>query len=210
MAKDAIGLLDALGIKKAHIVGVSMGGMIAQLVAADHPEHVLSLTSIMSTSGNPEVPFPAKPEAVAKMPPPAPAADQEAIVANAIKVIRVLAGPDYPPDEKRIRDLVVRSLKRSADRAGMARHNALSSLGLFEDRRAKLKTIKVPTVVVHGEKDPLMSVEGGRDTAANIPGAELRLIPGMGHDLPIPLVRTIADAITAAAARATGAKAGPK
>jgi pimeloyl-ACP methyl ester carboxylesterase len=210
MAKDAVGLLDALGIKKAHIVGVSMGGMIAQLVAADHPEHVLSLTSIMSTSGNPEIPFPGNPEAIAKMPPPAPEGDQEAIVANAIKVIQVLAGPDYPPDEKRIRDLVVRSLKRSADRAGMARHNALSSLGLFEDRRAKLKTVKVPTIVVHGAKDPIISVEGGKDTAANIPGAELRIIPGMGHDLPIPLVTTIADAITAAAFRATGAKAMPK
>jgi pimeloyl-ACP methyl ester carboxylesterase len=208
MAKDAVGLLDALGITKAHIVGVSMGGMIAQLVAADHPEHVLSLTSIMSTSGNPEVPFPANPEAIAKMPPPATKADdQEAIVANAVKVLQVLAGPDYPPDEKRIRDLVVRSMRRSADRAGMARHNALSSLGLFEDRRAKLKTIKVPTVVVHGTRDPIMSVEGGKDTATNIPGAELRLIPGMGHDLPIPLAQTIADAITAAAARANGFKA---
>src|SRR5262249_61831374 len=101
-------------------------------------------TSVMSTSGNPDVPFPAKPEAVAKMPPPTPAADQEAIVANAIKVIRILAGPDYPPDEKRIRDVVVRSLKRSADRAGMARHNALSSLGLFEDRRAERRTAKRP------------------------------------------------------------------
>jgi pimeloyl-ACP methyl ester carboxylesterase len=89
----------------------------------------------------------------------------------------------------------------------MARHTAVSSLGLREDRRAKLRTIKVPTVVVHGAKDPLLSVEGGKDTAANIPGAELRIIPGMGHDLPIPLVNTIADAITAAAARATGAKA---
>ena len=207
MAQDAIGLLDALGIKKAHIVGVSMGGMIAQLVAADHPEHVLSLTSIMSTSGNPDVPFPADPGAIRKMPPAAPEGNEEAVVANAVKVIQVLAGPDYPPDEKRIRDLVVRSMKRSTDRAGMARHNALSALGLYQDRRAKLKTIKVPTVVVHGEKDPLMAVEGGKDTAANIPGAELRILPGMGHDLPIPLVNTITDAITAAASRATGAEA---
>jgi pimeloyl-ACP methyl ester carboxylesterase len=206
MAKDAVGLLEALGVKKAHIVGVSMGGMIAQLVAADHPEHTLSLTSIMSTSGNPEVPFPAKPEALAKMPHSDPGGDEGAIVANAVKMIQVLAGPTYPPDDKRIRDLIARSMKRSADRAGMARHNALSALGLYEDRRAKLKTIKVPTVVVHGGEDPLMSVEGGKDTAANIPGAELRIIPGMGHDLPIPLVRTLADAITAAASRATGAK----
>jgi pimeloyl-ACP methyl ester carboxylesterase len=199
MAKDAVGLLDALGVRKAHVVGVSMGGMIAQLVAADHPGHTLSLTSIMSTSGKPGIPFPADPEAVAKMPPPAPRGDKEAQIANAVKVIGVLAGPVYPPDEKRVRDLVVRSMKRSDDRGGMARHNALSALGLFEDRRPKLKTIKVPTVVVHGALDPLLSVEGGRDTAANIPGAELRIIPGMGHDLPIPLVKTIADAITSAA-----------
>jgi pimeloyl-ACP methyl ester carboxylesterase len=208
MAKDAVGLLDALAVKKAHIVGVSMGGMIAQLVAADHPEHVLSLTSIMSTSGNPDVPFPAKPEVIAKMAekPASPENDTETIVAGALKMIRVLAGPVYPPDEKRIRNLVARSMKRSADRAGMARHNALSALGLFEDRRIKLKTIKVPTVVVHGALDPLMSVEGGKDTASNIPGAELRIIPGMGHDLPIPLVKTIADAITTAASRASGAR----
>ena len=118
----------------------------------------------------------------------------------------MMAGPVYPPDEKRIRALVARSMKRSADRAGMARHNALSALGLFADRRPKLKTIKVPTVVVHGTEDPLMSIEGGKDTAANIPGAELRIIPGMGHDLPIPLAKTIADAIATTATRATGAK----
>jgi pimeloyl-ACP methyl ester carboxylesterase len=207
MAKDAVGLLEALGIKKAHVVGVSMGGMIAQLVAADHPEYTLSLTLIMSTSGNPEVPFPAKPEALSKMPKPAPEGDEEAIIANAVKAIQILAGPVYPPDEKRVRALLARSMKRSADRAGMARHNALSALGLYEDRRAKLKSIKVPTVVVHGTEDPLMSVEGGRDTAANIQGAELRLIQGMGHDLPIPLTKTIADSIEAAASRATAAKA---
>ncbi len=97
-------------------------------------------------------------------------------------------------------------MKRSADSEGAARHTAVSALGMFEDRRAKLKTITVPTVVVHGAEDPLVSVEGGKDTASNIPGAELRIIPGMGHDLPIPLVKTIADAITTAAARATGEK----
>jgi pimeloyl-ACP methyl ester carboxylesterase len=206
MAKDAVGLLAALGIEKAHIVGVSMGGMIAQLVAADHPEHTLSLTSIMSTSGKPGIPFPARLEAIARMPPRAPEGDMEAIVANAVKMVQVLAGPVYPPDEKRIRDVVLRSMKRSPDRAGMARHNAVSALGLYEDRRAKLKTIKVPTVVVHGALDPLMSVEGGKDTAANIPGAELRIVPGMGHDLPIALVQTIADAITAAASRGGATK----
>ena len=120
MAKDAVGLLDALGIKKAHVVGVSMGGMIAQLVAADHPEHTLFLTSIMSTSGNPEVPFLAKPEVLSKMPKPAPEGDEKAIIANAVKAIQIMAGPVYPPDERRVRALVARSMKRSADRAAMA------------------------------------------------------------------------------------------
>jgi pimeloyl-ACP methyl ester carboxylesterase len=206
MANDAVGLLDALGIPKAHIVGVSMGGMIAQLVAADHPEHTLSLTSIMSTTGNPAVPFPAKPEVLAQIPPRAPEGDPEAIVASAVKMVRVLAGPVYPPDEKRIRDMVLRDIKRSDDRAGMARHNALSALGLFEDRRPKLKLIKAPTVVVHGTEDPLIPVEGGKDTARNIPGAELRILDGMGHDLPIPLVKDIADTISSAASRADAAK----
>jgi pimeloyl-ACP methyl ester carboxylesterase len=207
MARDAVGLLDALGVKRAHIVGVSLGGMIAQLVAADHPEHVLSLTSIMSTSGNPAMPLPAKPDVMAKAPPPSPATDTDAVVANAVKLVRVLAGPAYPPDETRIRQMVVRSMKRSAYRPGMARHNAVAAVAFYDDRRPKLKTIKVPAVVVHGAEDPLMPIEGGKDTAANIPGAELRVIPGMGHDLPVPLVKTIADAITAAASRATGAKA---
>jgi pimeloyl-ACP methyl ester carboxylesterase len=207
MAKDAVGLLDALKIKKAHIVGVSMGGMIAQLVAADHPEHTLSLTSIMSTTGNPAIPLPAKPDVMAKAPKPDPDGDTEAIIANAIALNRLLAGPKYPPDEKRIRELVLRTMKRSDDRAGTARQLAAVALGFYEDRRPKLKTIRVPTVVVHGAEDPLMSVEGGKDTAANIPGAELRILPDMGHDLPIPLVKDFADAITSAARRATGARA---
>jgi pimeloyl-ACP methyl ester carboxylesterase len=206
MAKDAVGLLDALGIKKAHVAGVSMGGMIAQLVAADHPEHTLSLTSIMATSGNPAWPVPAKPEVMAKLPPPPQNGDPDALVAHAFKMIQILAGPEYPPDERRFRDLVIRSMKRSDYRAGMARHNAAAAVGCFDDRRAKLKTIKVPAVVIHGDRDPMMPLEGGKDTAANIPGAELRIVPGMGHDLPIPLIKTIADGIASAASRATGEK----
>jgi pimeloyl-ACP methyl ester carboxylesterase len=202
MVKDAVELLDALGIKKAHIVGVSMGGMIAQLLAADYPEHTLSLTSIMSTSGNPAVSLPAKPEEMAKLPPPGARGNDDETVARTIKMLEVLAGPVYPPDEKRVRAMFARSIARSNDRSGIARHNAAVALGYYDDRRPKLKTIKVPAVVVHGELDPLIPVFGARDTAANIPGAELRIIPGMGHDLPIPLVSTIADAITTAASRA--------
>ncbi len=201
MAKDAVGLLDALGIKKAHIVGVSMGGMIAQLVAADYPEHTLSLTSIMSTSGNPAIPFPAKPEVLAKLP-SAPERDTEGAIDRGIQLVRILAGPAYPPDEKRMRQIIHRSLKRSDDRAGIERHRAAAALGIFEDRRPKLKTIKVPTVVIHGTEDPIFPVEAGKDVAANISGAELCIIPNMGHDLPIPLIQTIADDITRAASRA--------
>jgi pimeloyl-ACP methyl ester carboxylesterase len=95
-------------------------------------------------------------------------------------------------------------MNRSDYRAGMARHNAVAAVGSFDDRRAKLRTIKVPAVVIHGSLDPMMPLEGGKDTAANIPGAELRVIPGMGHDLPIPLIKTVADGITRAAVRAAG------
>lgn len=200
MAKDAVGLLDALGIKQAHIVGVSMGGMIAQLVAADHPEHTLSLTSIMAPSGNPAIPFPAKPEVVAKLS-ASSKGDTEA-VARGVQMAQILAGPAYPPDEKRMRQVILRSLKRSNDRAGIERHRAAAAVGFFEDRRPKLKTIKVPTIVIHGAEDPLVSVEGGKDVAANIPGAQLHIIPKMGHDLPIPLVQTLADDITRVASRA--------
>jgi pimeloyl-ACP methyl ester carboxylesterase len=103
--------------------------------------------------------------------------------------------------------MVDRSLKRSYYPAGLKRQNAVAALGYYEDRRAKLRTIKVPTVVLHGADDPLMPVEGGKDTAANIPGAELRIVPGMGHDIPIALVSTFADAITRAASRASGTRA---
>jgi pimeloyl-ACP methyl ester carboxylesterase len=209
MAKDAVELLGALGIKKAHIVGVSMGGMIAQLVVADYPEHTLSLTSIMSTSGNPEVPLPAKPEVMAKLPPLGARSNDGETADRAIKMLQVLAGPVYPPDEKRVRAMFARSIARSNDRNGIARHNAAVALGYYDDRRPKLKTVKVPAVVVHGELDPLIPVLGARDTAANICGAELRIIPGMGYDLPIPLVNTIADAITSATSRARPDKSKP-
>jgi pimeloyl-ACP methyl ester carboxylesterase len=205
MAKDAVGLLDALGIQKAHIVGASMGGMIAQLVAANHPERTLSLTSIMSSTGNPALPQ-AKPEAMeVLMSPAAPAGDIEAIVARGIKAWNTIGSPGYRTDEKTLREWVLRDATRSFYPVGIARQ--MAAIVANGDRREKLKKVKAPTVVLHGADDPLVPVEGGKDTAASIAGAELRIVPGMGHDFPIALVKTFADAITAAAKRAGAAKA---
>jgi pimeloyl-ACP methyl ester carboxylesterase len=204
MADDAVGVLDALGIKRAHIVGASMGGMIAQLVAINHPDRTLSLTSIMSTTGNPALPQ-AKPEAMAVLMAPAVEGDTEAAIERGINAWKVIGSPGYPTDDKLLREWVSRDVKRSLYPLGTARQ--MAAIVANGDRREKLKKLKVPAIVVHGEADPLVPVEGGRDTAANIPGAELRAIPGMGHDFPLGLVQTYADAVSSVVARARGAKA---
>jgi pimeloyl-ACP methyl ester carboxylesterase len=206
MAKDAVGLMDALDIKKAHIAGPSMGGMIAQIIAAEHPDRTLSLTSIMASSGKPGVPLFAKPEVLTKIPPPGPGGDKKAYIERQIKLLQQIGSPRAPIDEKVLREWVVRDVERSFHPAGESRHAAASLFAVYEDRRAKLRTIKAPTVVVQGEDDPLVPLEACRDVAANIPGAEFRLLPGMGHVFPPALVKDFADAITAAASRATGAK----
>lgn len=204
MAADAVGLLSALGIKKAHIVGASMGGMIAQLVAINHPAVTLSLTSIMSTTGNPGLPQ-AKPEAMAVLMTPAVAGDIEGAIERGINAWKVIGSPAYPTDDVTLRQWVTRDVNRSLYPLGIARQ--MAAIVANGDRREKLKKLSVPAVVVHGEADPLVPVEGGKDTAANIPGAELRVVPGMGHDFPLGLVKTYADAVSSAVARARGAKA---
>ncbi len=204
MAKDAVGLLDAVGVAKAHIVGASMGGMIAQLVAANHPERALSLTSIMSTTGNPALPQ-GKPEAMAVLMTPAPEGDIPAAIERGILAWNTIGSPGYRTDDETLRQWVTRDVNRSLYPVGTARQ--MAAIVANGDRREKLKNIKVPTVVLHGVDDPLVPVEGGRDTAASIPGAELREVPGMGHDFPLALVATFADAIEAAAKRASRAPA---
>ena len=201
MAADAVAVLDHLGVTKAHVVGASMGGMIAQLVASDYPGRVLSLTSIMSSSGNPALPH-ATPEALAVLSnrPPDPKTDIEGFLDHALKSARVIGSPGYPFDEKFLRDRALYDYTRSYYPAGFQRQYA--AIMCSGDRRAKLKTIPVPTVVLHGKDDPLVPLAGGEDTATNIPGAELRVIAGMGHDVPPGLYDTVVDAIMTAVARA--------
>ena len=202
MAADAAGLLEALGIGKAHIVGASMGGMIAQHVAADFPERTLSLTSIMSSSGNPLLP-PGKPRVYSLFLSPAPQPnDRSAIIARGVKTYETLGSPGFPTDAETLREWVERDAARAYYPAGVVRQ--MAAVMTDGDRRAKLRTISCPATVLHGSDDPLVPVAAGLDTAANIEGAEMRILEGMGHDMPLALVPAIADAIVSAAERATG------
>lgn len=202
MAADTVGLLDALQIDKAHIVGASMGGMIAQLVAADYPERTLSLTSMMSTSGNPALP-PPTPEAAAVLMTRSPdPANQEAYLNHGLSSLRTLASPGYPFDTDATRQRLLTDLDRGYNPAGYARQ--LAAVVASYDRRAKLRTVAAPAMILHGADDPLVPLAAGRDTAESIPNAELRVIPGMGHDIPVALYDAIVDAIDAVARKATG------
>ena len=195
MANDAAGLLDALGIAKAHVVGASMGGMIAQLLAINHPDKVLTMTSIMSTTGNRKVP-PAKPEAMAALLNRAPdGASLEEVIPYGININRAIGSPGYPAAEERLRANIARDYNRSFYPEGAARQ--ISAIMEDGDRRKRLAKVTTPTLVIHGVHDPLVPVEGGRDTAKSIPGAKLLEIEGMGHDLPLELVEQIADAVAA-------------
>jgi len=180
MADDAAGLLDALGIQRAHICGMSMGGMIAQTIAILHPSRVLSLISIYSNTGNPELPQP-KPEVMGLLliPPPE---EREACVEQMVGAFKTFAGPRFPVDEEWMRKIMAEGYDRCFYPQGMYRQ--LVAILAHGNRGPALASVKVPTLVIHGTQDPLVPVEGGKDTAKAIPGAELMLIEGMGHDLP--------------------------
>jgi pimeloyl-ACP methyl ester carboxylesterase len=180
MADDAIALLDALGIGPAHVVGASMGGMIAQTLAIRHPERVLSLTSIMSTTGEPGIARPTQAAVEVLLKPPA--RTREEAMERAVAARRVIGSPGFPRDEQEIRERAGRAYDRGVNPAGFARQ--LAAIYRSGDRTATLRALDVPALVVHGEADPLVPVGGGRATAAAIPGAELWTVPGLGHDLP--------------------------
>ena len=201
MAADAMAVLDAVGVEKAHIAGVSMGGMISQAVAIEHPHRTLSLTSIMSASGAPGT-LDATPEAGAVLTaqPPNPASDFEGFIAHGVANAQVIGSPGFPWPEGALRERVIAEYRRAYNPTGSQRQ--MGAIRGDGDRTERLGKLNVPTVVLHGADDPLVPLAGGKATAEAIPGAELRVIEGMGHDLPPALFDIVADAILAAAARA--------
>jgi len=191
MAADTAGLLEALGIDSAHVVGISMGGMMAQQLTIDYPEKVRSLSSIMSTTGNPHVgqPSQAAAEALLSL---NPTTRQEAIDL-ATKVFEIIGSPAFPPDEERLRRLAAEAYDRSHEPTGISRQ--MGAILMSPDRTHGLAGVAVPTVVVHGTADPLVHPSGGEATAKAIPGAKLVMIEGMGHDLPEQVWDEILDEV---------------
>jgi pimeloyl-ACP methyl ester carboxylesterase len=202
MANDAVGLLDALKIKKAHVVGRSMGGMIAQLLASEHAARVHSLVSMMSSTGNRDLPQ-ASPAVMAAMtsPAPHPLKDEQGYLAHCVAFSHVIAGRGYPFDESAQRDQALVELKRAYNPSGFWRH--IAAIAATGDLRPRLANIHAPTLVVHGSDDPLVSPEAGKDTAAHIKGSDLRIVEGMGHDFPLPLFGFVAGVIAENARRAS-------
>jgi pimeloyl-ACP methyl ester carboxylesterase len=203
MAADAFGLLDHLEIESAHLVGASMGGMIAQQMAIERPARVRSLCSMMSTTGSRRVGHPSyKTFGLLLAKPPR---EREAAIERAVKTFKVIGSPGYPFEEERIREIAGRSFDRGHSHAGIMRQlHAITASG---DRTARLGELDLPALVIHGKNDVLVNPSGGRATARAIPGARLKVIEGMGHDLPQALWPTFAEEIAANGARAPQAEA---
>ena len=194
MARDALGVLDALGIECAHVVGVSMGGMIAQLLAGLAPTRIGALTLIMTTTGSRKLPGPTMAARRALLSRPA-GSDIDALVDHGVRVWRTIGSPRYPASDESLRARVERSIRRAWHPQGVARQ--LVAVSASGDRSALVARITQPTLVIHGRGDPLVPAACGVDLAAKIPAARLELIEGMGHDMPIPLVPNLAQLIAA-------------
>jgi pimeloyl-ACP methyl ester carboxylesterase len=185
MADDAIGVLDFLEIEKAHWVGASMGGMISQIVAAEYPGRSLSLTSIMSTSGNPDLPQTGW-KITKQMIGRPDRSNENAYLKHARATWALIGSPDYPPSKEELDEKILNSLNRSYSPKGYQHH--MAAILESGDRRGLLRKIKLPTLIIHGKADPLIPVEGGIDTAKNVKNSTLELFEGMGHDLPRQLI----------------------
>ena len=199
MADDAAGVLDALGIAKAHLCGASMGGMVAQHMAVRHPTRVKSLTLMMTTSGARSLPGPTMKARAALMSRPK-ASDIDSIVKHYVRLYKVIGSPAYPPDDAWLTQRLNMSVRRSHRPQGTARQ--MMAIAADGDRTALLGRIKLPTQVLHGAADLLVPVEAGHDLARKISGAEIDVIPGMGHDLPVALWPRFVAGISTAASRA--------
>ncbi|GAB3907738.1 alpha/beta hydrolase [Larkinella knui] len=195
MASDAAGLLDALHIEKAHVVGASMGGMIAQRLAYNHPERVLTLTSLMAGGGKAGFPLIAKPAALSGIPAPWPSTDTTGYIRREVKSLLALSGKADSLDSLRIQAAVEQDVRRSYYPAGLIRQGAASLAGFYAGRERQLQTIRVPTLVIHGSDDPLVTPEAGRDVASNVPNARFTLIEGMGHEIAPAYTIQLADLI---------------
>jgi pimeloyl-ACP methyl ester carboxylesterase len=191
MAADTIGLMDALGIKSAHVVGASMGGAIAQEIAIRHPARLRTVTSIMSSTGEPGLAQPT-PEAMQILMTPTPT-DRDAYLKRYLQTWAVLRGPGFPLDEARDAERGAEIFARGLNPPGVARQ--LAAIMASGSRKEALAAVKTPALIIHGDADPLVRLDGGEATARAIPGAKLMVIKGMGHALPIPLWPQIIGAI---------------
>lgn len=200
MANDTAGLLDALGLRSAHVCGASMGGMIAQQLAVRHPQRVKSLTLMMTTSGARRLPGPSLRVRGALLSRPSDPKDFDSVVAHYVELYKLIGSPGYPSGDAWLRQRLAQSVRRSHRPRSVARQ--LVAIAADGDRTPLLAQIKAPTQVLHGTADPLVPVAAGRDLAERIPGARLDLIEGMGHDLPLALWPRFVAAISAAASRA--------
>ena len=198
MAADALGVLDALGVQRAHVCGASMGGMIAQHMGANYPERVKSLTLIMTTSGARALPQARLAAQRALLSRPS-SLDLAAYTAHMARVLSVIGSPAYPPEPARLQARLQASFTRAYRPAGTARQ--LVAVAADGDRSPMLKSISAPTRVIHGELDPLVPLPAAHDLVRKIGGAEVDIVPGMGHDMPLPLLPRIAQGITVNAAR---------
>jgi pimeloyl-ACP methyl ester carboxylesterase len=203
MADDAAGLLDALGIDKAHIVGSSNGGAIAQTLAIRHPDKIATMVSIMATSGRRGLPRPEGEVAEWLARPRNPSGTREGAMDEAVSTSHLIGSPGFPRDEKVLRDRAGRLYDRSFYPAGNSRH-LLASIASGDGRAARLGDISAPTLVIHGRDDPLVDLACAEDVLKTIPGAEMLVIDGMGHDYPDGAVPQIADAVLDNAKRANG------